>query len=291
MPTFTALTTLTGKPQAEALGEAMERLIPEPTGIGVFEMEDGSGLWEVGGYFTEAPDEAGLALLATLHGAKPFVVSELPETDWVAHVRRELAPVEAGRFFVYGSHDADKLPGDKIPLLIEAAMAFGTGHHGTTLGCLKALDHLLDEGFSAGRVADIGCGTAVLAMAAARVWEDAEILASDIDQVAVEVAEANLAANGMKGAVTCLEAAGFDAPALAAAAPYDLIFANILKGPLVALSPDVAAHLKEGGYAILSGLLNEQAEDVLSVYAQNGVNLVKRNEIGEWTTLILRKAG
>ncbi len=289
MPTFTALTTLTGKAKAEALGEAMERLIPEPTGVGVFEVEDGSGLWEVGAYFTEAPDEAGLALLATLHEAKPFAVSELPETDWVAHVRRELAPVEAGRFFVYGSHDADKLPGDKVPLLIEAAMAFGTGHHGTTLGCLKALDHLLDQGFAAKTVADIGCGTAVLAMAAARVWGEATILASDIDQVAVDVAEANMDANGMKGAVTCLEAAGFDAPALNAAAPYDLIFANILKGPLIALSPDVAAHMAPAGYAILSGILNEQADDVISVYAENGVNLVKRDEIGEWTTLILQK--
>ncbi|WP_417838425.1 50S ribosomal protein L11 methyltransferase [Tritonibacter scottomollicae] len=289
MPTFTALTTLTGKAQAEALGDAMERLTPEPTGVGVFEVEDGSGLWEVGGYFTEAPDEAGLALLATLHEAKPFAVSELPETDWVAHVRRELAPVEAGRFFVYGSHDADKLPGDKIPLLIEAAMAFGTGHHGTTLGCLKALDQLLDQGFTASKVADIGCGTAVLAMAAARVWVDADILASDIDQVAVDVAEANMEANGMKGAVQCLEAAGFDAPPLQDAAPYDLIFANILKGPLVALSPDMAAHLRDGGYAILSGILNEQADDVIAVYAQNGVNLVNRDEIGEWTTLILRK--
>lgn len=93
----------------------------------------------------------------------------------------------------------------------------------------------------------------------------------------------------MKGAVECLEAAGFDAPALKAAAPYDLIFANILKGPLVALSPDIAAHLRDDGYAILSGILNEQADDVISVYAQNGINLVKRDEIGEWTTLILRK--
>ena len=289
MPTFTALTTLTGKAQAEALGDAMERLNPEPTGVGVFEVEDGSGLWEVGGYFTEVPDQAGLALLATLHKAKPFAVSELPETDWVAHVRRELAPVEAGRFFVYGSHDADKVPGDKIPLLIEAAMAFGTGHHGTTLGCLKALDHLLGEGLNGEKVADIGCGTAVLAMAAARIWPEAQILASDIDQVAVDVAEANMEANGMKGAVECLESAGFDAPALKAAAPYDLIFANILKGPLVALSPDIAAHLRDDGYAILSGILNEQADDVISVYAQNGINLVKRDEIGEWTTLILRK--
>lgn len=290
MPTFTALTTLTGKAAAEALGEAMERLTPEPTGLGVFEVEDDSGLWEVGGYFLETPDEAGLALLAKMFDAQPFVISELPETDWVAHVRRELAPVEAGRFFVYGSHDADKVPADRIPLLIEAAMAFGTGHHGTTLGCLKALDKLITDGFVGHKVADIGCGTAVLAMAAARVW-DGQILASDIDQVAVEVAEANLKANDMEGAVDCMEAAGFDAPALAEAAPFDLIFANILKGPLVALAPDVAAHLRDEGYAILSGLLNDQAEEVMTVYAQNGINLVEGTSIGDWTTLLLQKKG
>lgn len=288
MPTFTALTTLTGKAPAEKLGEAMERLIPEPTGIGVFEVEDGSGLWEVGAYFTETPDDTALAVLAAAFDAKPFVVSEVPETDWVAHVKRELAPVEAGRFFVYGSHDADKVPADSIPLLIEAAMAFGTGHHGTTLGCLKALDHLISEGFEAGKLADIGCGTAVLAMAAARVWEGT-FLASDIDQVAVEVAEANLEANGMAGAVKCIEAAGFDHPDLKASAPYDLIFANILKGPLVALSPDLTAHLRPGGYAILSGILNEQAASVIEVYEQNGNNLVRSEEIGDWTTLLLQK--
>ncbi len=290
MPTFTALTTLTGRVAAGGLGEAMERLNPEPTGVGVFEVEDGSGLWEIGGYFTEAPDETALAVLAAAFEAKPFVVSELPETDWVAHVRRELAPVEAGRFFVYGSHDADKLPDGRIPLLIEAAMAFGTGHHGTTLGCLKALDFLLDEGFAATKVADIGCGTAVLAMAAARVW-DGDIIASDIDEVAVDVAEANLRANGMAGAVKCVEAAGFDHPDLNEHAPYDLIFANILKGPLVTLSPEISANLRVGGHAILSGILNEQADDVLTVYIQNGFNQVRRSEIGEWTTLILSKRG
>lgn len=291
MPTFTALTTLTGKAPAEALGEAMERLVPEPTGIGVFEVEDGSGLWEVGGYFTETPDDTALALLAAAFDAKPFVVSELPETDWVAHVRRELAPVEAGRFFVYGSHDADKLPDGKIPLLIEAAMAFGTGHHGTTLGCLRAFDRLLEQGVlgvKGAKVADIGCGTAVLAMAAARVW-DGTFIASDIDQVAVDVAEANLRANGMEGQVQCVEAAGFSHPDLAAHAPYDLIFANILKGPLVALSPDLVGHLKKGGFAILSGILNEQAQDVIDVYAQNGANLVEQEQIGEWTTLVLTR--
>jgi len=290
MPTFTALTTVTGKEAAEALGEAMERLTPEPTGVGVFEVEDGSGLWEVGGYFTERPDEAGLALLATMHGAKPFAVSELPEVDWVAKVKRELAPVVAGRFFVYGSHDADKVPEGAEPLLIEAAMAFGTGHHGTTLGCLRALDRLAGEGVVGKSVADIGCGTAVLAMGAARIWPGT-ILASDIDEVAVEVAEANVAANGLEGRVRCIEAAGFDHPELAAAAPFDLIFANILKAPLIELAGPMTAALAPGGYAILSGILNEQADEVIEVYSRFGNDLVYRDEIGEWTTLTLRKTG
>ena len=117
MPTFTALTTLTGKAQAEALVAAMETLQPEPTGVGIFEIEDGSGLWEIGGYFTEAPDEIALALLAAAHGARAFAISELPETDWVAKVKRELAPLRAGRFYLYGSHDADHVPSDVEPLL------------------------------------------------------------------------------------------------------------------------------------------------------------------------------
>jgi ribosomal protein L11 methyltransferase len=288
MTTFTALTTLEGRDPAYALGEAMERLDPEPTGVGVFEMEDGSGLWEVGGYFEAAPDEAALALLATALDAQPFVVSELPETDWVAHVRRELAPVEAGRFFVYGSHDADKVPEGVEPLLIEAAMAFGTGHHGTTLGCLRALDRLANDGFVGGNVVDVGCGTAVLAMAAARIWPNV-VLASDIDEVAVDVARANVTANNLEGRVNCVEAAGFDHSDLASAAPFDLIFANILKGPLVALSPDMAAALQSGGYAILSGILNEQADEVIEVYARNGINLVQRDSIVDWTTLTLQK--
>ena len=288
MTTFTALTTLTGRDSAYALGEAMERLEPEPTGVGVFEMEDGSGLWEVGGYFEAAPDETALALLSAAMGAKPFIVSELPETDWVAHVRRELAPVEAGRFFVYGSHGEDKVPEGCEPLLIEAAMAFGTGHHGTTLGCLRALDRLAEDGFEGQSVADIGCGTAVLAMAAARIWPQT-VLASDIDEVAVDVARANVRANELEGRVNCVEAAGFDHPELASAAPFDLIFANILKGPLIALAPDMAVALQPGGFAILSGILNEQADEVIAVYAQVGINLLHRDSIVDWTTLTLQK--
>ncbi|CUJ87072.1 Ribosomal protein L11 methyltransferase [Shimia thalassica] len=288
MPTFTALTTLSGKENADKLGEAMERLVPEPTGVGVFEIEDGSGLWEIGGYFIEAPDEAGLALLAVAFGAKPFAVSELPETDWVAKVKRELAPVEAGRFFVYGSHDADKVPENSEPLLIEAAMAFGTGHHGTTLGCLKGLDRLANAGFVGQNVADIGCGTAVLAMGAARIWPNT-VLASDIDEVAVEVALANVMANGLEGRVHCVEAAGFGHPDLKAKSPYDLIFANILKAPLVDLAPDMGANIAQGGHAILSGILNEQADDVVAAYDAAGFDVHTREEIGEWTTLTLTR--
>ncbi|SCM67076.1 50S ribosomal protein L11 methyltransferase [Donghicola eburneus] len=288
MPTYTAYTKLTAKENAEALGVAMENMIPEPTGIGVFEMEDGSGLWEVGGYFTEEPDAAGLALLASMNDAQDFVVSELPETDWVAKVRRDLAPVVAGRFFVYGSHDADKVPEGSEPLLIEAAMAFGTGHHGTTLGCLKALDRLDTGGFKGKNVVDIGCGTAVLGMAAARIWPN-PVLASDIDIVAVEVAEANVKANGLEGRVKCLEATGFEHETLHAAAPFDLVFANILKAPLIDLAPDVASHLGEGGYAILSGLLVDQADDVTEAYVAQGMTLAHREDIGDWSTLTLQK--
>ena len=288
MPTYSALTTLMGRDAAEALGEAMERLTPEPTGVGVFEIEDGSGLYEVGVHFEDAPNDIALALLAASHGARPFAISEVPDVDWVAHVRRELSPVEAGRFFVYGSHDADKVPEGRIALLIEAAMAFGTGHHGTTLGCLRALDRMVSAGQVAAHVADVGCGTAVLAMAAAHVFPGT-VIASDIDPVAVETAAANIAANGLHGRVRCVQAAGFGAKALREGAPYDLVFANILKGPLIALAPDMATHVSPGGQVILSGILNEQADAVAEVYARHGFNPVHREEIVEWTTLTLRR--
>ncbi|MEQ9258197.1 MAG: 50S ribosomal protein L11 methyltransferase [Roseovarius sp.] len=288
MPTFTALTSLEGQEAAEALGEALETLQPEPIGIGTTEIEDGKGHWEVGAYFEAPPDEAGLALLAKIHGSKPFIVSELPEEDWVAKVRRELSPVEAGRFFVYGAHDAEKVPQGAVPLLIEASMAFGTGHHGTTQGCLLALDTLARRGTAGGRVLDLGCGTAVLAMAAARIWPGT-MLASDIDSVAVEVAEVNVAANGLEGRVRCLEAEGLDHPEIAAAAPFDLIFANILKAPLIVLAPAITESLAPEGAVILSGILNEQADEVAEVYSAHGNNLLERREIGDWTTLIFLK--
>jgi ribosomal protein L11 methyltransferase len=288
MPTFTAFATLDDRDRAEALAELLEDIDPAPYGVGVFEIEDGSDRWEVGAYFLAAPDSVVLELLAAAHGATHFVISELPETDWVAHVKRELAPVVAGRFFVYGSHDADKVPADAVPLLIEAAMAFGTGHHGTTLGCLTALDRLERAGLRATKVADIGCGTAVLAMAAAKLWPET-VLASDIDPVAVETAAANVVANGLAGRVICLEAAGFAHPQIAAAAPFDLIFANILKAPLISLAPDMGRFCAESGHVILSGILHEQADEVIAAYETQGFTLVSRDEYGDWTTLVMQR--
>ena len=288
MPTYSALTTLPGEAAGKALASAMERMTPEPIGVGVFEIEDGSGLWEVGGYFMEPPDQVILEVFAMAFGAKAFAVSELPEIDWVAKVRRELAPVDAGRFFVFGSHDADKVPEGRVPLQIEATVAFGTGHHGTTLGCLLAFDRLLTAGERPARVADIGCGTAVLAMAAAATLPGALVIASDIDRVAVDVAEANVAINGLAGRIECLEAAGLDHPRLREAAPFDLIFANILKGPLIELAPSIGAGLARGGRAILSGLLVVQAEAVTEAYLGAGFSLESRDDIGEWSTLVLQ---
>ena len=292
MTTWTALATLPGEAPARRLADAMERMAPEPSGVGVFEMEDGSGLWEVGGYFEDRPDPAGLALIEAVFGVR-LVVSELPETDWVAKVRRELSPVEAGRFLVHGAHDADRAAAARAEgretLLIEAAMAFGTGHHGTTLGCLLAFDGLLAAGERPASVLDIGCGTAVLAMAAARMLPGAAVLATDIDPVAIEVAEANLDANGLANRVDTAAAAGTDHPLVQDGAPWSLVFANILMGPLIALAPDIAAVTAPGGTVILSGLLQDQAFDVSAAYTGCGFDVAPPRVHGDWAVLIARK--
>ena len=285
MPTWTALTQAQGRPAAEALAEACEDLTPEPVGNGVFEIEDGSDRWEVGVYFTEAPDEVALALLAAAHGAQPFVVSELPEVDWVAHVRRELSPVEAGRFFVHGSHDADKVPEGAEALCIEAAMAFGTGHHGTTVGCLLAYDRLLRrERFP--RVLDVGTGTGVLAIAAARTGSRV-VVGNDIDPVSVRIARENAAVNDARARF--VHAAGLSHAAVRTRAPYDLVFANILARPLVALSGQISRAVKPGGAIILSGLLRPQARFVRAAYLARGCRLEGMIKRDAWATLILRR--
>lgn len=291
MSTYSALTTVEGETRASSIAYALEQLEPAPVGVGIFEIEDDSGLWEIGAYYLEPPNPALLDLVAQAFGARPFAVSDIPEVDWVAKVRRELAPVEAGRFFVYGSHDSARADqaraAGRVCLQIEATVAFGTGHHGTTLGCLRAFDRLFAAGYRPARVADIGCGTAVLALAAASVLPGASVIASDIDQVAVDVALANAAINGLQGRIECMEAAGFAHPRLAEAAPYDLIFANILKGPLLELAPDMQRHCATGGRLILSGLLVVQADAIIAAYQSQGFVLDHREDLGEWSALVL----
>ena len=288
MTTFTALTTLPGRINASDLGDALDRLTPEPIGVGVFELEDGSGLWEVGAYFSEKPDDISLALLAAVFQAEEFKISQLPQIDWVSKVQRSLKPVVAGRFFVYGSHDSDKVPPDCEPLLIEASMAFGTGHHGTTKGCLLALEQLITDGFKAKNVIDVGCGTAVLAMAAARIFS-ANVIASDIDSVAHSVAKMNILANGLDRNIQCFEASGFAHEQIKTKNPFDLIFANILLAPLLAIATDISKYSLSGGYVVLSGILSEQAELVVNKYTGVGFSLSNQIEIGEWVTIIFRK--
>jgi ribosomal protein L11 methyltransferase len=288
MATYSALTTVAGAAAAEALGEAMERLDPTPDGVGVFEIEDGSGRWEVGGYFDARPEVAGLALLAALHGAADFAISRIEHRDWVAQVRRELHPVHAGRFTVYGAHDSHRVGPERIGLRIEAAMAFGTGHHATTRGCLLLIDDLARRGVRPRRVADIGCGTGVLAMAAARVWR-ARSVATDIDEVAAATARENVRANRLAPWIAVGSAPGFRHAALREAAPFDLVCANILAGPLKRLAPEIAWHLAPGGHAVLSGILRGQGAGVEAVFRGHGLRRARRVLLGDWVSLLLRR--
>ena len=288
MSTFTAFTTLLGKENASALGEALESLDPAPVGIGVFEIEDKSNTWEVGGYYTKKPNEIELTLLSFAYGAKPFTFSDVPDQDWVSHVQRNLPPVEAGRFFLFGNHDAHKVPKSSIGLLIEASMAFGTGQHGTTKGCLLVLNDLIAEGVSPKKIIDIGCGTAVLAMAAAKIWDET-IIASDIDPTAVAVTKINLISNKLEQKVSCIQSKGFSHPSISEEGPYDLIFANILKGPLIDMVPEFSEHCAFGGTIVLSGLLNEQYDEVLHAYIRAGFKLIQKKSLGEWMTLRMQR--
>ncbi len=286
MALFHAVTALRGEPAAQALADDLEALDPLATELR--DHDDGSGLWDVGAHFDGPPDAAALALLASLHGAGDFTVARVEERDWVAQVKAELTPVEAGRFVVYGSHDRDRIPLAKVGLEIEAAQAFGTGHHATTQGCLIALDRLARRGFQATRVADIGGGTGVLAMAACRIWP-ARAIAGDIDPVATLTARENVTANGLGARIACVTAAGFRHPLLERGGPYGLIFANILARPLMSLAPQLAGHQAAGGVAILSGLLARQAPAVLAVYEGWGYRRIDFERIGDWMTLVLRR--
>lgn len=285
---YEAVTESAGAHAAQALGEALEAVAPGTLSTHLHDRDDGSGLWSVGAQFAARPDPAGLALLAHLHGTPDFRVARLEDRDWVAQVRAELTPIVAGRFVVYGSHDRARVPAHLVGLEIEAAQAFGTGHHATTQGCLIAIERLVRGGRAARRVADIGSGTGVLAMAAVAVWP-AHAIASDIDPVATVTARANADANRLGARVTCLTAAGFGHPILRARAPYDLVLANILAGPLRRLAPEMAAHQAPGGVAVLSGLLARQAPGVAQVYRGWGYRLADRVAREGWTTLVLER--
>ncbi|MEM7547788.1 MAG: 50S ribosomal protein L11 methyltransferase [Pseudomonadota bacterium] len=288
MTTFSALATCSTKTEADKLAAALEELDNAPYGVGVFEIEDGRGRFEIGAYFMDRPDETALAILAAAFGATSFVTSEIGDRDWVSEVRRELSPVHAGRFVVHGGHDRDIAAGRRHALEIEAAMAFGTGHHGTTRGCLLALDRLAKQGFSPRRIADIGCGTGVLAMAAASVWKQ-RVLAADIDQIAVDTTRANMRVNHLGPFAATVRAPGFTAPMIRSMGPYHLVLANILARPLRRLAPDMARHTTRGGVIILSGILNDQRAGVEAVYVANGFARLWIGHDGEWSTLVMRR--
>jgi ribosomal protein L11 methyltransferase len=281
-----ARTTVAGPVAAAALSEALETLPTPPVSTELHDRDDGSGIWEVGGHFAEAPDAVGLALLAHLHGAAEFATGRIDPRDWVAQVRAELTPVRAGRLVVYGSHDRARIPPQLVGLEIEAAQAFGTGHHATTQGCLTALDRLARQGIAPRRVADIGAGTGVLAMAAASLFP-CRAIASDIDPLATGTAHQNVAANQVADRVRCVTAPGFDHDAIRRAAPFDLVFANILAGPLKRLAPAMARHVSSGGVIVLSGLLTTQAASVAAIYRAQGFLPRDRVRIGDWATLVL----
>jgi ribosomal protein L11 methyltransferase len=204
--------------------------------------------------------------------------------DWVRQSLEGLAPVTAGRFFLHGAHDRHRRPAGGIALEIDAGTAFGTGHHGTTEGCLRALDRILKRRSPAG-ILDVGCGTGVLAIAAARA-AGRPALASDIDPEAVRVTLANAALNGVKPLIRSLAAAGLSHPVIAGQAPYDLIFANILARPLVALSTGLSRVLAPGGALILSGLTIDQMRWIEATYRSRGLVLSSRIRRGNWTTLV-----
>ncbi|MDO9439373.1 MAG: 50S ribosomal protein L11 methyltransferase [Beijerinckiaceae bacterium] len=276
----------------------VETFDPAETAASAFELETStrdwnSGPWVVEIYFGEAPDEDNVReLIACVVGPEVAGQAEfgrVAQQDWVASALEGLAPVRAGRFLVHGSHDRQRVRTHEIALEIEAALAFGTGHHGTTRGCLLMLDAILKQRRPR-RVLDVGTGSGVLAMAAARALR-APVRAGDIDPVSVTAANSNARINGAGPWLKAVVARGAAHPALQAGAPYDLIFANILARPLRQLAPDLARLCDTGGEIVLSGLIARDVAGVLSAYAAQGFALKKRLEIEGWSTLLVSRSG
>lgn len=253
--------------------------------------------WRLDAYFDAKPDKATLAMLRALvpsaSGMK-LVAEKVPAQDWLTLSQAGLEPIRAGRFFVHTAAHADAVPADAVPFRIEAGRAFGTGQHETTTGCLMMLDRIRRQGARFEDILDLGTGTGLLAFAALHLWPRARALASDIDPVSIEVTAENAAINGVRigggrGELGLAVADGLDDPLLQAAAPYDLIVANILAGPLIELAPSIAEALAPGGTLILAGLLDHQAERVAAAYRRERLRLADRIDRGDWPTLRLRK--
>ena len=266
-----------------------ETLDPGPHALTLFEVP-GHG-YRIDAYFAEAPDLADLSarFAATgCAGTSAPRIEDVPDLNWVALSQAALPPVEAGRFVVHGSHDAERVGRRRGAILIDAGEAFGTAHHQTTHGCLEALGRYAPLSH-ARRVLDLGCGSGVLAIAASRILPHATILASDIDPTSVEVARDNARRNGAGGRVRVVVSAGFAHPALHQGPAFDLIMANILAKPLILLAGDVRHRLAGGGTAILSGLLVAQAAEVIAAYRAQGFRMLQRADRTGWTTLVLRR--
>jgi ribosomal protein L11 methyltransferase len=255
--------------------------------------EGPGGRWNITVHFAEAPDQTsvrelvGLAAGGEIAGDIAFDIVEA--RDWVKATLEELVPVRAGRFIVHGQHDRTKVPPNKLGIEIEAALAFGTGHHGTTRGCLLLLDQAL-KAYRPRRVLDLGTGTGVLAISAAKALQ-IKVLASDIDPLSVKVAHDNARLNGTGDLVQTVHATGFSAPEFAQRGPFDLVLANILANPLRQMATPMARHLAPSALVILSGLLPHQAQSVIAAYRARGLNLERRIQIEGWSSLLLRKTG
>lgn len=252
--------------------------------------EAGPDRWRLVVYFVDEPEREELAALRRLAaeaGAARFAVAELPETDWVAKSLAGLKPVRAGRFLIHGAHDRVAARPNDIGILIEAGQAFGTGHHGTTAGCLLAIDRVAKTR-PVRHALDLGTGSGVLAIAIAKRCH-ARVLASDIDPVAVTVARENVLLNGAAGFIETILANGMADRRFRARAPFDLIVANILAGPLVGLAPPIRAALGRGGMLILSGLLPEQRARITSAYRGQGLKLVRWDVLDGWLTMMFHR--
>jgi ribosomal protein L11 methyltransferase len=255
--------------------------------------EGPGGRWDITVHFAQAPNEASIRELVAIAAggevAREISFDTVEAKDWVKATLEELVPVRAGRFIVHGRHDRAKVPPNKLGIEIEAALAFGTGHHGTTRGCLLLLDQVL-KAHHPRRVLDLGTGTGVLAIAAAKALHGA-VLASDIDPASVRVARDNARLNEVGNLVQTIRASGFSAPPFKAHGPFDLALANILANPLRQLATPMARHLAPSASIILSGLLPHQAGGVIAAYRARGLVLLRHVQIEGWSSLLMRKAG